>query len=168
MVLPVERDDDLRAFYGTIEMRADGFPTAAWEATNLTTIVAPYPLTASWNPAVTLSRLRCHRKIAESLRGILRAILEHYGSTEAVRAVRMHLTGGVYNFRPISGSARLSMHSYGAAIDLDPERNPLGKAWDPNAGMIPMAVVDIFEAEGWKWGGRFRNRKDCMHFQASS
>jgi hypothetical protein len=129
-------------------------------------MVAPYPLAASWDPAVTIKRLRCHRRVAESLREILRAILGHYGSLESVRDNRMHLTGGVYNFRRISGSARLSMHSYGAAIDLDPERNPLGKAWEP--GMMPMEVVQIFEDAGWKWGGRVAHRPDCMHFQATS
>jgi hypothetical protein len=80
----------------------------------------------------------------------------------------MHLTGGVYNFRQISGSARLSLHSYGAAIDLDPAGNPLGRAWLADAGMMPLPVVAIFEAAEWKWGGRFKSRKDCMHFQATA
>ena len=34
-------------------------------------------------------------------------------------------------------------------------------------GMMPQPVVDIFEAESWKWGGRFTQRQDCMHFQAT-
>lgn len=168
MTWPNERDQDLKAFYGVFELRADGFPTASWETRNLTRITAPYPLAASWDPSIPITRLRCHKKIAESLRGILGAILAHYGSIDEVRDAGMHLTGGVYNFRQISGSARLSLHSYGAAIDLDPARNPLGKAWVADVGMMPVPVVAIFEAAGWKWGGRFKNRKDCMHFQATA
>ncbi len=168
MAWPPEEPQALAAFYGAFTFRADGFPTAAWESAHLTTIVAPYPLLASWDPSVAITRVRCHRQIAESLRDVLRGILTHYGSVQAVRAARMHLYGGVYNFRRISGSGKLSLHAYGAAIDLDPDRNPLGKAWQPNSGMMPEAVVALFEAAGWKWGGRFQTRKDCMHFQATA
>jgi hypothetical protein len=51
--------------------------------------------------------------------------------------------------------------------DLDPDRNPLGKPWQADNGMMPELVVAPFKAAGWKWGGRFKNRKDCMHFQAT-
>ena len=79
----------------------------------------------------------------------------------------MHLYGGCYNFRLIKNSNRLSCHAWGAAIDLDPEKNPLGVKYDESKGMMPRAVINIFEAEGWKWGGRFTKRPDCMHFQAA-
>jgi hypothetical protein len=78
----------------------------------------------------------------------------------------MHLYGGCYNFRLIKDSNRLSTHAWGASIDLDPQKNPLGKPYNETRGMMPKAVIKIFEAEGWKWGRRFRNRPDCMHFQA--
>ncbi|MGH9753910.1 MAG: M15 family metallopeptidase [Blastocatellia bacterium] len=40
--------------------------------------------------------------------------------------------------------------------------------YDESAGMMPKVVVKIFKAERWKWGGSFRSRPDCMHFQATS
>ena len=168
MTWPPEQPQALADFYGAFKFRADGFPTAEWESAHLTTIAAPYPLVASWDSGVDITRIRCHRQIAESLRDILKGILAHYGSIQKVRDARMHLYGGVYNFRRISGSAKLSLHAYGAAIDLDPERNRLGKEWQPSRGMMPAAVVALFESAGWKWGGRFQRRKDCMHFQAST
>ncbi len=80
----------------------------------------------------------------------------------------MHLWAGSYNFRKITSGNRLSTHAWGASVDIDSEMNAFGKKYDESKGMMPMAVVKIFEAEGWKWGGRFGgNRVDCMHFQAT-
>lgn len=122
----------------------------------------------SWQPHSEVTRLQCHRLVADSLGRVLSGILTHYGSVESVRSARMTLTGGTYNYRPIAGSVQLSLHAYGAAIDLDPAQNPLGKPWAADTGMMPQEVVALFAAEGWKWGGTFHNRKDCMHFQATA
>jgi hypothetical protein len=165
---PPENRADLEQFYGKHKLKSDGMPTSAWEKAHLTTIVLPYPMTLSWEPSSQVTRIQCHRLVAVSLKKALTGILDHYGSIESVRSARMHLYGGAYNYRRISGSNSLSLHAWGAAIDLDPDHNRLGKVWKPDTGMMPMEVVAIFEAEGWKWGGRFTNRKDCMHFQATS
>jgi hypothetical protein len=78
-----------------------------------------------------------------------------------------------YNFRFVSGSTKLSDHSIGLAIDINPKQNP----WvSPNAlnkftyvpgekGTIEKGdeVVSIFEKYGWSWGGNWRN-PDYQHF----
>ena len=163
------RDDPaaLAAFYGAFELKADGTPTMAWEAAHLVTLVPPFPMRVAWDPRVAITRIRCHKLVAESLRRVLQAILAHFGTRAAIRRAGMDLYGGAYNFRRISGAERLSVHAWGAAIDLDPGHNPLGRAWASGCGMMPMEVVALFEAEGWVWGGRFKGRKDCMHFQAA-
>jgi len=165
---PREDPEELSAFYGAFKLGPDGLPTAAWEAAHLVTIRAPYPLRAAWDPKIVVIGIRCHRRVVESLSRILEVILEGYGSLAAVRHFGMDRFGGSYNYRRISGSTKLSLHAYGAAIDLDPEHNPLGRAWRPDVGMMPVEVVETFEAAGWKWGGRFEGRKDCMHFQATA
>ncbi|HEX5735155.1 MAG TPA: M15 family metallopeptidase [Blastocatellia bacterium] len=165
---PRDTREELDDFYGRHVLGADGRPTAAWQRENLKLIVLPFPFTLSWDLAIEIRKLTCHKKVAESLTGILEQILAHYGSIQEIKRARMHLYGGNYNFRRISGSNRLSTHAWGAGIDIDPQKNPLGKPYDETAGMMPKAVVRIFEAEGWKWGGRFRSRPDCMHFQATS
>jgi hypothetical protein len=98
---------------------------------------------------------------------VFEKILVHYGSFEEVKKARMHLFAGCFNFRLIGGASRLSTHSWGAGIDIDSERNPRTVKYDESKGMMPMAVVEIFKAEGWKWGGRFTTIPDCMHFQAT-
>jgi hypothetical protein len=168
MPWPADTMPALEAFYGPIKLGSTGRPTRAWEQETLITIRSAYPLALSWRPDQRITRVICHRLVAESLTRILSGILSHFGTIEAVRAARMDLFGGCYNYRQIGGSHRLSVHSFGAAVDFDPENNPLGRAYVEGSVMMPRAVVDIFQAEGWRWGGSFRRRPDCMHFQATA
>lgn len=168
MAFPVETREALDAFYSKHTLGVDGRPTAGWESANLKLVAVPYPLTLSFDLSKQVTKIRCHKKVAESIIKVFENILKHYGSVEEVRKARMHLFGGMYNFRAIKGSNNLSTHSWGAGIDLDPEKNPLGRKYDASKGMMPEPVIAIFEAEGWKWGGRFKKRPDCMHFQATS
>jgi hypothetical protein len=69
--------------------------------------------------------------------------------------------GGLYNDRPIRGSkhGRRSTHSWGIAIDINPEENGLG-----TAGRMDPRIISVFERHGFAWGGMFK-RCDPMHFQ---
>ena len=165
MTWPHDDRARLEKFYGVHELTADGVPTTAWENTHLTLIQTPYPMRLAWQPETVVHRIRCHDRVADSLTRILRAILTHYGSPEAVTAARMDLFGGCYQYRRIGGSAKLSTHAWGAGIDLDPDRNPRYHPWDPIHG-VPEAVRDAFAVEGWIWGGTFHT-PDPMHFQAA-
>jgi D-alanyl-D-alanine carboxypeptidase len=77
---------------------------------------------------------------------------------------------GVYNCRPVRGTRRLSMHAYGAAIDLNIryadywlwEKSANGKIRWKNR--IPQAIVEIFERHGFIWGGKWYHY-DTMHFE---
>lgn len=163
---PRELQDDLIAFYGPLVLGSNGRPTAAWESATLTRIELPYRMQLSWDPTRTIGWLTCHRLVAESLKRIFTSILYAYGSGEAVSEARLDRFGGCYEFRRTTGTNRLSPHAFGAAIDLDPEVNVLGKPWDPEARMMPRQVVRIFMEEGWRWGGDF-DRPNCAHFQAA-
>lgn len=86
---------------------------------------------------------------------------------------------GAYNWREIRGTSRISMHSFGLAIDIQPrrlgskaiywqweaERNPRwmlvsqSKRWAP-----PEPVIRAFEAAGFVWGGKW-DLYDQMHFE---
>jgi D-alanyl-D-alanine carboxypeptidase-like protein len=76
---------------------------------------------------------------------------------------------GAFACRTISGTNRPSMHSYGAAIDLNPR---LGRYWRWHGlsrtardfDRIPKALVEAFERHGFIWGGRWLHF-DSMHFE---
>jgi len=159
------KPNELEPFYGKISVGDDGLPTSQWKRTFLTQISLPYVMRLSWNKTITVNKLTCHKEVASSLQSILGSILDLYGSRDAIKAARMDLFGGCYNFRTVRGGHTLSMHAYGAAIDLDPEKNPRDKPWKANSGMMPVEVIEIFKDHGWAWGGDFKSRPDCMHFE---
>lgn len=76
---------------------------------------------------------------------------------------------GAYNCRQITGGRSYSLHAYGIAVDLNWSTNPYGHhlITDMPIGMIE-AIEGIRTAGGvqvWRWGGRYSNNKDAMHFE---
>jgi len=61
--------------------------------------------------------------------------------------------------RYIRGGRRLSVHSWGMAVDFNAFENMMGKR-----PKMDRKIVKIFEKYGFIWGGRWR-RPDGMHFQ---
>ena len=150
-------------FYSNPARNGDGVPDRAWEDANLEAIVPPYHMVLAWAPETPVRTIRVHKRCAISLRRILQRIADHYPSQHDLEAARLHLYGGCYAFRLKRGGTTLSNHSWGSAIDLDPAHNGFGVKWKP--GMMPEAVVEIFAAEGWAWGGTWKTA-DSMHFEA--
>lgn len=75
-------------------------------------------------------------------------------------------------------TTKLSNHSFGTAIDINPFQNPAilrdgrvlpaGGKYDPAADGTLTAespVVKIFLRRGWEWGGGWVSLKDYMHFE---
>src|SRR6516165_3247693 len=155
-VWPTEGSPELDQFFGPIEVDEDGDLVAGWEAEHLTLIKCPWILTLSWNHSQTTRSIRCNKKVADSLSGILDDIWSYYekDQTQIMRA-RMHLYGGCFEFRRKRGLSGISMHAYGAAIDFDPDGNPMYFAGSEVDIHMPAQVVKIFADAGWKWGNNF-------------
>jgi hypothetical protein len=79
-------------------------------------------------------------------------------------------TSGTYNCRPIAATNRLSVHAFGAAIDINAgfgdywlwSKRPDGAVVWRNR--IPKEIVEIFERHGFIWGGRWYHF-DSLHFE---
>jgi hypothetical protein len=91
-----------------------------------------------------------------------------------------------FNDRNVAGSSKISLHAYGAAIDVNPLQNPFvtrsgevsppgGKAFvqrrgeksddSLRAGMAE-GIIDVFADHGFvEWGGDWRGPIDYQHFQ---
>lgn len=71
---------------------------------------------------------------------------------------------GGYNVRNIAGTDKQSFHSYGAAIDINANQNPLGPTLITD---MPSNISDLAKKNCLGWGGNWTSRKDAMHFSAS-
>lgn len=85
-----------------------------------------------------------------------------------------------FNYRVVTGTDTLSLHSYGAAIDINPVQNPYvdGERVVPEAGIeyldrslaLPGMIghddlcYQLFAESGWRWGGDWEGDKDYQHF----
>ena len=79
-------------------------------------------------------------------------------------------TAGTYNCRPVAGANYMSMHAFGAAIDLNTKYANywlwgLIQQGEPKwKNQIPIRIVRIFENHGFIWGGYWYHY-DTMHFE---
>lgn len=121
-----------------------------------------------------------HERIIPALTKVENRILELSKTDEEVKSfVEKIKSADAYNWRLIDGTNRKSFHSLGIAVDILPVRitgeiywswardknpkgwmlTPLSKRWLP-----PEQVVEIFESEGFIWGGKW-GIWDNMHFE---
>ena len=83
-----------------------------------------------------------------------------------------------FNFRVIEGTTKLSLHSFGRAVDINPVQNPViypngvvapdgAKYNSQKEGTFTAAnpIVTEFIRRGWHWGGNFEQPKDYHHFE---
>jgi hypothetical protein len=151
-----------KSVYGDPRGKNRSQMSPAWEKANLVYIIPPFRMTYAGMP---VKRIRVHRHCAQSLLRVLNNLkAAAKGSQKTLDHWGVSIFGGVVNYRLMRGGVQLSIHSYGAAIDLDPARNGLGDQ-TPNFANHP-EVLKAFADEGWTWGGNW-SRKDGMHWQAT-
>ena len=128
---------------------------------NLVEIPFPYPMLYEGRK---VRKSRCHRKVRDSLLRILTNIGDRWSNHPEIMEEAEDY-GGIYCFRRMRGGSALSLHSWGIAIDLDPDDNGNQVSW-PVAADMPIQIMEEFAREGWISAGAFWGR-DAMHFQAT-
>ncbi|MCC8072398.1 MAG: M15 family metallopeptidase [Bacteroidales bacterium] len=116
-------------------------------------------------------------------------LIDDFGANDE-KSMRANNTSA-FCYRSIVGSARLSKHSMGMAIDINPLYNPYfkysklqprkadlstlqpstAKEYVDRTKEFPYKItrddlaVKLFKQYGFKWGGDWANRKDYQHFE---
>lgn len=70
-----------------------------------------------------------------------------------------------YNYRAKTGGYGLSLHSFGIAIDINPQSNTYQPIWGEPQTDIPPKIREIFRKYGFQWGGDWPGSRDPMHFE---
>ena len=137
-----------------------------------------------------------NHKIAEKVLEIFRTLYENrypiermvlidaYGASD--EASMNDNNTSAFNYRTISGSSKLSNHSYGLAVDLNPKYNPYVKTasdgsvfCQPESGIAYAdrskefdykidtedLAYQLFTQAGFIWGGSWKSVKDYQHFE---
>ena len=145
---------------------------------------------------VCIGEIVCNKMIANDLKKIFQELYEHKYPIERMRLIddydaddersmRANNTS-CFNYRPIAGSKKLSKHSRGLAIDINPLYNPYvkrrkdgkllvqpanarkysdrSKRWDYKLEKGDLCYR-LFIKHGFKWGGSWTNSKDYQHFE---
>ena len=139
--------------------------------------------------------LICHKDIADDLLAIFRelhrakypiermVLIDEFDADDEA-SMRANNTSA-FNFRPASGMRRLSKHSTGMAIDINPLYNPLVKYREGRTKVYPSTATPyidrtqdfpykivkgdlcyrLFKQHGFSWGGDWRRSKDYQHFE---
>ena len=122
-----------------------------------------------WCPNLVNQKLKISSKngVNKQLLAVSAELDQHPEWKEYLRS------SGTFNWRVISGTNRLSTHSFGTAIDLNTKYSNFWqwdcKCSDENVDLkyknsIPQGIVAIFEKHGFIWGGKWYHY-DTMHFE---
>ena len=135
------------------------------QGTYLTTIKLPYPMRLAWDKKTSVTTMRCHKLVADEFTRVFNEILQVYG-LKKIQELGIDLFGGCFNFRAMRGGSDYSRHSWGIAIDLDPERNQLKTPYLKSnfSKQEYKKLHEIFEKHGFI---KIKKQKgyDAMHWE---
>lgn len=105
---------------------------------------------------------------ADSLRSAMNDLVSISKTNGSINSF-LFPASGTFNYRIISGTNRLSPHSFGTAIDLKSDKFDYWK-WatkeqgEKRLASYPRDIVKVFERNNFVWGGKW-NHFDILHFE---
>jgi hypothetical protein len=149
--------DEIIATFGNIYeyIGTGGQLAPRWQSDFLAKTSLPFPMRLAWDPSRVITQMTCHRLMT----GIYASVFA--GIQKSGLESKVMSFGGCFAFRPQRTGSKLSAHSWGIAIDLNPQTNAQG-----SAGNMDARLVEVFRAAGFEWGGDWSGKtRDPMHFQ---
>lgn len=142
--------------YGVPNVTGEGY---------LVSLDLPYPMRIAWDTDSIVKKMRCHKLVKDNFEAVFKDLLAHYGY-DKIKELGIDLFGGCFNYRKMRNGSKLSMHSWGIAIDLDPARNQLRETSATARFARPeyKPMIDIFYKNGFISLGVEKNF-DWMHFE---
>ena len=136
------------------------------------------------NKAIAQDILDIFRELYEIQYPIERMVLIDEYDADDERSMSDN-NSSAFNYRCIAGTTRLSKHSLGFAIDINPLYNPYITTIEGEKAILPEngseyadrtkdcpyyiregdACYEAFISRGFTWGGDWQNSKDYQHFQ---
>lgn len=145
---------------------------------------------------IKVGELICNKNIADDLVDIFRQLFNAKYPIERMQLVddynaddnlsMEHNNTTCFNYRVVAGSKKLSKHSTGNAIDINPLYNPYVKRRNDGSTTVnPKSgrkyadrskkfnykidrndlAYKLFTRHGFRWGGAWRTLKDYQHFE---
>ena len=148
-----------------------------------------------FNHQPCVGELVCHRSIADDLLDIFKnlyaaeyeiekiKLIDHYDADDELSMSDNNSSS--FNYRTVPGTKRLSNHSRGLAIDINPLYNPYVRKLNGKTVISPsqgiryadrnanfphkLSADDLcvreFKRHGFTWGGDWTHSKDYQHFE---
>lgn len=114
------------------------------------------------------SVVKVHKRVAAALQAVSDELEKVLPPDLAELAAT---TAGAFNWRTVRGSSRVSMHSFGIAIDVGVKKSDYWDWKKPDAegrytwrNRFPWAIAEVFERHGFVWGAKWYHY-DTMHFE---
>ena len=154
-VTPPHGIDEVRKFYGNLKIERD--PRGGWRIISPVTWEVANMIMLRDLPGMPGRRLFVNKLVVDPLLGALQ-------QWQATCPGYKILTIGCFCPRPKRVNGDLSMHTFGAAFDVNEATNPMQK---PLKCDMPDAFIKAWTGQGFTWGGTF-STPDAMHFQYAS
>lgn len=156
--LPMEGTDSLNRFYGTANRSGTYLEWFNFPVSNVQ-LYSRGGTGLSDRDGDGNDEHRCHEKIIDPLEDAFIELLTRLGRQEFERQ-GWHIYAGCFNYRYKTSGGSLSTHSWGIAIDVNPDQN----GWKQYSTSFSDEAFDIMEKYGFlsayrAWG------HDAMHFQ---